>query len=119
MTLIEDTERLAELEKQAEPNWRKGDQGNIYCVKSARHPLMMPYGVNANSDEVELIVALRNAAPKMLAALGCFQKGDAILLERIEEIIHNWEVDQGDSYSEEKKAIRRLAEAARLMEADA
>jgi hypothetical protein len=75
---------------------------------------MTPYGINANAPEIDLVVALRNAAPVLLDVLGAFQEGDAevlIFLARIHEGEHS------RISTECGTVLRRLAEAARKMEA--
>mgnify|MGYP003595246058 CR=1 FL=1 len=39
MSLIAETKKLRELEQQAEPDWFRGDAGNIYC-KSLRKDIL-------------------------------------------------------------------------------
>jgi hypothetical protein len=60
-------EKLDELDKRAEKDWYKGDMGSVYCKKSDHYPLFSPYGINANSVEMELVVEMRNALPALLA----------------------------------------------------
>ena len=115
MTLIDIVTRLKELDKAAEPKWTRGDCGSIYCEKSpTKYPLMTPYGINANAPEIELAVALRNAAPALLEVLGAFQGGDAIKLGFAADILG---MSRDDDIRSVLEVLRRLAAAARKMEA--
>ena len=113
--LIAKVAELRELEARAEPEWRKGKDGNIYCKKSDRYPLLMPYGINANSAEGQLTVDLRNSAPKLLTALGKIQAGDS---EVFDALIDYLESNHGGTEYEEMElsVMRRYADLARLME---
>ena len=125
-TLIEDVARLKGLEDAAEPGWSKGDRGSIYCAKSPnRYPLMMPYGINANAPEIELAVALRNAAPALLDALD-FRHGDAVILGCFLEFMKFYNPnghldDRGDGAKitnrQAVECLQRLTEMACKMEA--
>ena len=118
MNLIDEIKKLQGLERQAEPDWFRGDAGNIYCKKSPeRYPLLMPYGINASASEVKLAVDLRNLAPDMLRVLECFREGDAEILSTLLDYLES-NIGVGDPEYDliEAKCIKRLQAAAALME---
>ena len=126
MRLIDEIKNLRELEQQAEPDWFRGDAGNIYCKKSPeRYPLLMPYGINASASEVKLAVDLRNLAHDMLRVLECFREGDAALLEdvvHIETEMAKFSAGFGDIAESHQRlidALSRAQKAAALMEQEA
>ena len=117
MTKFDEVKWLKELETKAEPEWRRGESGSIYCKKSDRYPLMTPYGINSSSAEVQLTVDLRNAAPWLLEVAGKFQKGDVDMLRDILSDIHEREDYPGQAVFA-TDCLRRMAEAAEIMEGE-
>jgi hypothetical protein len=57
-----------------------------------------------------------NAAPGMLDILGMIQPGDAMCLDGILDVVHNWQHDTCDSYANEIGVLRRLQTMCQKME---
>lgn len=104
MTLIEDVARIAELEKAATP---------------APWSLDMQIDPKKALRDAKLMIAMRNALPKILGVLGAFQDGDAEALEDLAKRVDIaiWEDVFGPRFKTNLAVLRRLAEAARKMEA--
>lgn len=144
MTLIEDVAWLKELEKKATPGrWIKAERLEYDAdYETADHLVGGPTGrteydrdtgifttYNADPDEIyddsiicrpdveddaDFIAEFRNAAPALLDVLGAFQEGDA------NEIAYAIDVLRADpKYTGDPRVLRRLAVAAREMEATA
>lgn len=122
----DEVRRLADLEKKATPGpWFQENctyQWDLYAVNhdlepSPAHPWKL---ISANKNgyyppesDAELIPSIRNAAPWLLEAAGCFQPGDGNLMG---ELISVMDAYFGEYYRPHKAAMHRLLQAAKIME---
>ena len=123
--LIEKVAELRELEERATSDWKHRRDGGSFNVRSkiivGNAIFASEYQPNATCDsacdDAELAVSLRNAAPRMLDALGKIQAGDAEVFDALIDCLES--SHGGTEYEDiELSAMRRYRDLARLMEDD-
>jgi hypothetical protein len=133
-SLIAATKRLAELESKATPsNWQPEEstvnenQAGIFHGNDISKEFVLRYMHDAwglREKDLNLIIALRNAAPTMLEVLSQFQAGDAKILQFFLSQINviaprdfESEMSKAD-YMELEEVLVRMQKVASLMEAN-
>ena len=120
--LIEKVAELMELEEKATSDWKHRRDGGSFNVRSkiivGNAIFASEYQPNATCDsacdDAELAVSLRNAAPRMLDALGNIQAGDAEILEETIIFLNR----NGHAHRDVIDMLYRLRDLAHLMEDD-
>jgi len=128
MNLIDRAKELAELESKATPcSWQPEEstvnenQAGIFHGNDISKEFILRYMHDAwglREKDLNLIIALRNAAPAMLAVLGCFQPGDAATLDPLIEEERLSILECFGERTEVLDLFERLQKAASLMEAE-
>jgi hypothetical protein len=122
--LIAKVAELRELEAKATPGpWDMNYNGSYEIFTAGHGPsesrdkTVMRWkddGLPIRAKDSVLILVMRNAAPKLLAALGKVQAGDAKILAEILSFIES-EATESD-WEDAIGLLRRYADLARLME---
>jgi hypothetical protein len=127
MSLIEKTKELAKLDQAAKPGPLKYVPGmKNWTNDTIQTPDrdIVAWGGIPDSPNTHLLIALRNAAPAMLAVLGQFEPGDEEIIRRLNQSLDliTFPVELKDvmekHLDDSRNLLTRLQRAAQLMEAN-